>query len=138
MYKSVGADGRIVYSDRPPVEGRLEATIKFEHLPSSPLPASTSSYLEQLRQTGAATSASNPTQGVVLYSASWCGFCKRAKAYLAGNGISYQEFDVETKDGMAAFAQAGGGKGVPLLIADGQRVQGFTPAAYDAFFANRR
>ena len=84
------------------------------------------------------TSANNPTQGVVLYSASWCGFCKRAKAYLAANGISYQEFDVETKDGMAAFAQAGGGKGVPLLIADGQRVQGFTPAAYDAFFANRR
>ena len=137
MYKSVGPDGRIVYSDRPPVEGRLEKTINFEHLPSSPLPGATSSYLEQLRKTVTAPSANTVSKGVVLYSASWCGFCKKAKAYLAGNGISYQEFDVDTKDGMAAFAQAGGGKGVPLLVADGQRIQGFTPAAYDAFFANR-
>ena len=137
MYKSVGPDGRIVYSDRPPVEGQLEATIKFEHLPSSPLPASTASYLEQLRKTGPAPSTSTAPKGVVLYSASWCGFCRRAKAYLAASGISYQEFDIDTEDGRAAFAQAGGGKGVPVLIADGQRLQGFTPAAYDAFFANR-
>src|SRR5271168_3034262 len=108
MYKSVGPDGRIVYSDRPPVEGRLEATIKFEHLPSSPLPASTSSYLEQLRKTGPATSTGAAPKGVALYSASWCGFCKRAKAYLAASGISYQEFDIDTEDGRAAFAQAGG------------------------------
>jgi hypothetical protein len=39
---------------------------------------------------------------------------------------------------MAAFVSAGGGKGVPLLLADGRRVQGFTPAAYDALFANCR
>jgi glutaredoxin len=73
-----------------------------------------------------------------LYSAAWCGFCKRAKAYLAGKGITYQDFDIDTKDGMTAFAQAGGGKGVPLLLARGQRVQGFSPAAYDALFANRK
>jgi hypothetical protein len=36
--------------------------------------------------------------------------------------------------GMAAFARADGRKGVPLLVADGQRVQGFTRSAYDAVF----
>src|SRR5271169_4072290 len=84
MYKSVGPDGRIIYSDRPPVDGQLEKTIKFEHLPSSPLPASTSSYLEQLRKMAPAPSSNAPPKGVVLYSASWCAFCRRAKAYLAG------------------------------------------------------
>jgi glutaredoxin len=138
LYKSVGPDGRIVYSDRPPAEGRLEKTITFENLPSSPLPAATSSYVEQLRRTSASSSADTPTNGVVLYAAAWCGFCKRAKAYLAGKGVQYQEFDIDTKDGMAAFARAGGGKGVPLLIADGRRVQGFSPAAYDALFAHRK
>jgi len=138
LYKSVGPDGRIIYADRPPAEGRLDKTMTFENLPSSPLPASTSAYVEQLRRMGATPSTSAPLGGVVLYSATWCGFCKRAKAYLAGKGIPYQEFDIGTKDGMAAFASAGGGKGVPLLLAGGQRVQGFTLAAYDALFASRK
>jgi glutaredoxin len=138
VYKSVGPDGRAIYSDRPPAEGRLEKTMMFENLPSSPLPASTSAYVEQLRSKAPPSSASTPGSGVVLYSAAWCGFCKSAKAYLAGKGIKYQEFDIGTKEGMAAFAYAGGGKGIPLLLANGQRVRGFTPAAYDALFASRK
>ena len=138
VYKSVGPDGKTVYSDRPPAEGAIDKTLTFENLPASPLPAETSAYIEQLRRTVMPTPASAPSAGVVLYSAAWCGFCKRAKAYLAAHGIPYQEFDIGTKAGMAAFVSAGGGKGVPLLLADGRRVQGFTPAAYDALFANRK
>ncbi len=138
LYKSVGPDGRIVYSDRPPDDGRLDKTMTFENLPSSPLPASTSASVEQLRRMGPSSSTNTPTSGIVLYSAAWCGYCKRAKAYLAAKGIRYQEFDIDTKDGRAAFANAGGGRGVPLLIVGGQRVKGFTLAAYDALFANRK
>ena len=138
VYKSVGPDGRTIYSDRPPAEGRLDKTMMFENLPSSPLPASTSAYVEQLRRQVPPSSASTPRSAVVLYSAAWCGFCKGAKAYLAGKGIRYQEFDIGTKEGMAAFAYAGGSRVVPLLLVDGQRVQGFTPAAYDALFAKRK
>jgi glutaredoxin len=138
LYKSVGPDGRVVYSDRPPPDGRIEKTMTFENLPSSPLPASAVAHLEQLRKTEPASASNMATSGVVLYSATWCGYCKQAKAYLAGKGVQYQEFDVDTKTGMAAYAQAGGRKGVPLLLADGQRVQGFSRVAYDAFFANRR
>ncbi|WP_442957773.1 glutaredoxin domain-containing protein [Polaromonas sp.] len=139
LYKSVGPDGRVVYSDRPPTEGRIEKTMRFENLPSSALPASASSYVEQLRRMRAsATPSTPPTNGVVLYSATWCGYCKQAKAYLASKGVTYQEVDIDTNNGMTAFAQSGGGKGVPLLLASGQRVQGFSPAAYDALFANRK
>lgn len=138
LYKSIGPDGRVVYSDRPPAEGRLEKTITFENLPSSPLPASAASYVEQLSRKGPSAAATVPISGVVLYSATWCGFCKKAKSYLAEKGITYQDFDIDTKDGLAAFAHAGGAKGVPLLIAGGQRVQGFSAAAYDALFAIRK
>lgn len=138
LYKSVGPDGKILYSDRPPVEGRIEKTMKFENLPSSPLPASASSYVAQLRRMRASAPANASIGGVVLYSAAWCGYCTKAKAYLASKGIPYQEIDIDTNDGMAAFAQAGGGRGVPLIIAGGQRVQGFSPAAYDVLFANRK
>ena len=75
----------------------------------------------------------------MLYSATWCGYCRKAKAYLAAKGVSYQEIDIDTPGGRAAFAQAGGGKGVPLLISkSGQRAQGFSPAGYDALLASER
>ena len=137
LYKSVGPDGRIIYSDRPSVDARLEKTMTFENLPSSALPASTSAYIEQLRKTAPAFSPQLATSEVALYTARWCGFCKRAKAYLGGKGVKYQEFDIESKNGMAAFARAGGARGIPLLVVGGQRVQGFSQGAYDALFANR-
>ncbi len=139
LYKSIGPDGRVVYSDRPPTDGKVQKTMTFENLPSSTLPATTTAYLEQQLQTLRKSSVTSaPTSGVVLYSADWCGYCKKAKAYLAGKGIGYREIDIDTPDGMESFAQAGGGKGVPLLVADGQRVQGFSPSAYDALFARRK
>jgi glutaredoxin len=59
-----------------------------------------------------------------MYSATWCGYCKRAKAYLAKKGIGYTNVDIDTADGRAAFAQAGKG-GVPLLFAGNRRIRGF-------------
>ena len=138
MYKSVRPDGRVVYSDRPPAEGRIEKTIALENLPSSPLPKETYSYVEQLKKLKALAPNVVPREGIVLYSATWCGYCAKAKAYLLGKGISYQNIDIDTNDGRTAFAQAGGGKGVPLLLAGGQRIQGFSAAAYDELFANRK
>lgn len=139
LYKSVGADGKVVYSDRPPTDGRVEKTMKFENLPASALPASAASYVEQLRRMRSGTSANLPTAGVVLFSAGWCGYCTKAKAYLAAKAIAYREFDIDTSDGMNNFAQAGGaGGGVPYILAGGQSVRGFSAAAYDAFFANRK
>jgi glutaredoxin len=138
MYKSVRPDGKIVYSDRPPAEGRIEKTLAFENLPSSPLPKETFSYVEQLKKLRASVPFVAPREGIVLYSATWCGYCAKAKAYLQGKGISYENIDIDTNAGKTAFAQAGGGRGVPLLLAGGKRIQGFSAAAYDEIFANRK
>jgi glutaredoxin len=139
LYKSVAPDGQIVYSDRPPVEGRVEKTMKFENLPASALPASAATYVEQLQRLRDGAAAKPPMTGVVLFSAIWCGYCTRAKAYLAAKAIGFHEVDIDTKDGMANFAQAGGaGGGVPFLLVGGQSLRGFSAGAYDAFFAGRK
>lgn len=112
-YESIGPGGKIVYSDRPPAQGQAKKAA------SSP--------------TGTATSA------VVLYTAVWCGhYCKKAKAYLADKGITYQEIDIDTNDGGIAFAQAGGDEGVPFLVVGNKGLQGFSDAGYDELFANRK
>jgi glutaredoxin len=139
-YKSVLPDGRIVYSDRPPPDARLDKTIKLERPPSTALPASSLSYVERLRKAMAAAPIASDkatgNAGVVLYAAAWCGYCRQARAYLAAKGVAYREFDIDTPQGLAAYAQAGGGRGVPLLTAGEGRVQGYSVAAYDGLFGN--
>jgi glutaredoxin len=74
---------------------------------------------------------------VTLYTTSWCGYCKSARAYLARRGIGYEEIDVETPTDATAFGRAGGRGGVPLLISNGHSVRGFSVPGYDALFAPR-
>jgi glutaredoxin len=135
LYKSVGADGRVTYGDQPPAEGKVVKTMTPVLAPSSALPPSAA---EQLRRLQALRPAAPQADGVVLYSAQWCGYCRKAKAYLAEKGIVYREIDIDNPEGLASYAQAGGGKGVPLLIAGAQRVQGFSQSAYDQVFGARR
>ena len=138
VYKSIGPDGKVVYSDRAPTTGRLEKEMKFE-LASSALPASAASYMEQFRKahpngTGQAAAG----KGVTLYSAAWCGYCKQAKAWLAGHGVAYTDVDIDAPGGMSALARAsGGGAGVPVLVVDGRPMNGFSASAYDAALAGR-
>ncbi len=136
VYKSVGPDGKVVYSDSPPVDGKNARKLKFDNLPASPLPAPARASVEQQKRS--MSTAVPATTAVVLYSASWCGYCKAAKAWLGSRGIAYREIDIDTDSGRAYFAQAGGGNGIPLLVAGGQRVQGFSQAAYEALFPARR
>jgi glutaredoxin len=140
LYKSTGPDGKIVYSDKPPVDGKTEK-LKFQNLPATPMPEATAAaYAALLRKAGAVPMPAAPVAGTVLYSATWCGYCRLARAWLNQKGVAFQEIDIDTPQGMAGFAQAaGGGKGgVPLLMVAGRKLQGYSPEAYAAAFLNTR
>ena len=142
LYKVVGSDGRITYTDRPPADGKSTTTLKFADAPSSPLPDSVLKYQaalqksmqNRLAQAKKIDSISMPT----LYMATWCGYCTKATAYLRAKGIRYREVDIDTPDGGRAYFEAGGQRGVPLLIADGKRQTGFNDGAYDYFFSAKK
>jgi glutaredoxin len=133
LYKSVGKDGVVTYSDQPPADGKIDKVLTFEYLPRSDLPAATASRLEQLRKasSAAAHAVVTPSSQVRIYTAAWCGYCKLAKAYLNSHGIAFDDFDIDTVDGLKAYARAGGGRGIPLMLVGDQRVQGFSEKAYD-------
>lgn len=136
LYKSIGPDGSTIYSDQPPPQAREAKALKFTSPPASPLSAETLAYIEQLKRSADARVTSPPaTNDTVLFSAAWCGYCRQAKAYLAGKHVAYREVDVDTKEGMLAYARAGGTRGVPFLLAKGKSVSGFSVAAYDALLA---
>ena len=50
LYKSVGPDGRTVYSDRAPAAGPPAQAMTFDLLPSSPLAPATLAYIAQLKK----------------------------------------------------------------------------------------
>lgn len=80
-----------------------------------------------------------PDASVVLYAAQWCGYCAKARSYLAEKGIAYREIDIDDDAGRAAYERAGdGGRGIPLLVTGGRQVRGFSTATYDRLFAARR
>ena len=138
VYMSRDGQGQVVYSDRPPALGKIDKTLDIAPLPSTPLPESVLRYRLELSKSmqrrldeeAAPRTAPLPT----LFTAAWCGYCRQAKAYLAGRKLRYEEIDVDTPEGSKALARVGGA-GLPFLVWNERKLQGYTVAGYDAFFA---
>lgn len=66
---------------------------------------------------------------VILYSTSWCGYCAKTRKYFEDNQIPFVEYDVEkSSEGREQYHNLNG-KGVPLLVVNGEVIRGFNPAA---------
>lgn len=91
----------------------------------------------ELEQALAAAAVKPTFAPITMYSASWCGYCKKARAFLNEQGIPFEEKDVEKTPGASAelaakAAQAGvqTGGGVPVfVVGDHNVIQGFDPDA---------
>ena len=74
------------------------------------------------------------TKKVVMYSASWCGVCARAKRYFDNNNIPYIEYDVETSpQGKRGFERLNG-NGVPIILVGNKRMNGFSVAGFNKIY----
>ena len=68
---------------------------------------------------------------VIMYSASWCGVCRKARAFLEGAGVPFVEKDIEKEAGASAELQRKAAKagvkasGVPVFDIGGAIVPGF-------------
>lgn len=80
--------------------------------------------------------ADAPQPSVVMYATDWCGYCAKARAYFAKNGIAYVERDVEKSEHAAAEFRRLGGRGVPLIFVGRERLDGFNELAFE--FAHAR
>ena len=85
--------------------------------------------------TQAAREAATAPPPIKMYSASWCGVCKKARRFLEQAGIPFQEVDVdENRDAhreLQAKARRAGisASGVPVFDVGGQLIAGFDQRA---------
>jgi glutaredoxin len=76
-------------------------------------------------------------QTIVLYSADWCGWCKKAKRHLDGMGVNYEIRDIDIPANLNDLVAKTGQKGIPVLDVGGRMVTGFSPDEYERLIRSR-
>jgi glutaredoxin len=135
MYRVVGPDGRVTYTDQAP-QGK-GTSVKEVNIPSYPEPqrwqAPTPTSEAASTSSSKGEAPASPSNELVMYSTQSCDYCKQARSYMRARSIAYREVDVgKDKAGAAEFARLGG-KGVPLFSLGRQTLAGFSADSFDAF-----
>jgi glutaredoxin 3 len=137
-YQFVSEKGQVRFVERlEDVPEPLRASVGFVKLDVPPplSPGDAARARRAQRQQGGSArvaSASGASAGVVLYSAEWCGACKKAKRYLARKGVDYEERDVDDPQHAEELLRRTGQRGIPVIDVGGRILTGFSSRSYDA------
>jgi len=74
-------------------------------------------------------SSSSRKNNVIIYTTSTCKYCTKAKRYFDKKNVRYTEQNISLSASAQADFQKNGGRGVPLIIINGNKIQGFNKAA---------
>jgi mycoredoxin len=68
--------------------------------------------------TSESTRPTDATGAVVMYSTTWCGYCRRLKSQMDRAGVAYSEVDIEQDPASAALVEKvnGGNRTVPTVV----------------------
>jgi glutaredoxin len=119
MYRVVGADGRVTYTNEKPPAG-AKATVVQPRVSSY----SGAPVVSGTAPASAAPAAARPE--VKMYATDWCGYCRQARQYFAQHGIRYTEVDIEKSAAGRAEYDRLGVRGVPVILVGAQRMVGFS------------
>ena len=65
------------------------------------------------------------TKKIILYSATWCPHCKRAKDFFKDNKIRFTNKDIEEKKNAEEMVRKSKQTGIPVLEICGKIIVGF-------------
>ena len=140
-YQFIDARGRVAFVERlTDVPAEWRAKVGFVEMDSPP-PLSPGMARQtrdrryagsgnSFRASGKRVAAIAPVR-VVLYSAEWCGWCKKARRHLDAMGINYEIRDIDIPANLNDLVAKTGQKGIPVLDVGGRVVTGFSPDEYD-------
>ncbi len=73
-------------------------------------------------------------QKVVMYSTSWCAYCKKAKQYFKKNNIKFTEYDIEENARARKRYKKLGATGVPVIVVGQKRMNGFSIKGFERIY----
>jgi len=121
VYRNVGPDGRVTFSDKPPAEPNARSSAAGSGAGQAAAGGSTLPF--ELRQIAG-------KYPVTLYTGPNCGPCGSGKAFLTSRGIPFLEKTVNTNEDVDALQRLAGDTGLPLLTVGSQQVKGYSDAEW--------
>ena len=116
IYKWTDAQGKLHFGDRKPNAQQAEE-VKLRKL---------SSFKSDTKADG--------NLNVVMYSAEWCGYCKKARNYFKNKNIQFTEYDIEKDPVAAKDYKSMGATGVPVILVGNKRMNGFSIKGFERIY----
>ena len=123
VYRIVGPDGKVTFSDKPPVESTAKVTAAAGASGGGVAAASLPFELRQVVQ----------KYPVTLYTGDNCGPCQSARTMLIARGVPFTEKSVTTTEDSQALQRLSGENSLPFATIGGQQLKGFSDAEWTQF-----
>lgn len=128
VYRIVGPDGKVSYSDQPPpanAQGNPSAKPAAGG-PSTSTAAASGYTPPELKQ-------AMGRYPVVFYAGKDCAPCDTGRNYLNGRGIPYTEKTVNSNDDIAALKRLSGASSLPMLSIGSQQIKGYSEVEWTQY-----
>ena len=123
VYRIVGPDGKVTFSDKPPAETNAKVTSAAGASGSGVATASLPFELRQVVQ----------KYPVTLYTGDNCGPCQSARSMLITRGVPFAEKSVMTPEDSQALQRLSGENSLPFATIGGQQLKGYSDAEWMQF-----
>ena len=123
VFRIVGPDGKVTFSDKPPLESTAKVAPVGRAQASGGAPDGLPFALQQ-------PVSKYP---VTLYTGRDCNPCGAGRAYLTSRGIPFTERTVTSPQDVEALQRLAGSKSIPMLTVGGQQIFGFSSSEWALF-----
>ena len=124
VYRIVGPDGKVTFSDQPPVaSGNAKVSTGNAGAPGGGAGAALPFELRQVAT----------KYPVTLYVGDNCAPCGAGRSLLTSRGIPFVEKTVNTNEDIQALQRLGGESSLPFLTIGSQQLKGFSDAEWSQF-----
>ena len=124
VYRIVGADGRVTFSDKPPAS-ETQAKVSTANVAGASGPSSANLPFELRQVMG--------KYPVTIYTSTDCSPCNAGRSLPSGRGVPFSERTIGTQEDAAALQRLSGDASVPFMTIGAQRVKGFSDAEWTQY-----
>ena len=125
VYRWIDNDGKVHFSDQKPENRQVEQLFLEINTYSNV------TYDESIFDTSV---GGGKHKRVVMYSTTWCGYCKKARRYFEKKSIPFTEYDIEKNKRAKKQYNKMGATGVPVILVGRKRMNGFSASGFEKIY----
>ncbi len=136
LYKWKDKNGTTHFSDSPPESGTAKGLEAWSMPRDS---GGQAEILTGIESWGSDAPAAAKAPSVILYTTSWCKYCRQAREFLASRGVAFEEHDVEREaDALRRMKMLNPKGSVPTAVINDRVLMGFDQGVYSRALGNLR